>query len=73
MNYPNIVVCKAQQNDKEHSMHGIRRSKMQTTHIPSNQDGNFTSSMENRAFNSGVDTNFRRGAEGADMYFLPTG
>ena len=46
---------------------------MQTTHIPSNQEGNFTSSMENKAFNSGVDTNFRRGAEGADMYFLPTG
>jgi len=29
--------------------------------------------MENRAFNSGVDTNFRRGAEGAEAYFLPTG
>jgi len=29
--------------------------------------------MENRAFNSGVHINFRRGAEGEGAYFLPTG
>jgi hypothetical protein len=29
--------------------------------------------MEYRDFNSEEDTNFRRGAEGADIYFLPTG
>uniref|UniRef100_A0A2P2LEP7 Protein BRE n=1 Tax=Rhizophora mucronata TaxID=61149 RepID=A0A2P2LEP7_RHIMU len=29
--------------------------------------------MENKDFNSKVDINFRRGAEGADTYFLPTG
>jgi len=29
--------------------------------------------MENTAVSSGEDTNFRRGAEGTDIYFLPTG
>lgn len=32
-----------------------------------------TSSTENRDLNSGVDTNFKRGADGADWYFLPIG
>ena len=31
------------------------------------------SSMDNRAFNSEVETNFRRGAEGVVAYFLTTG
>lgn len=31
------------------------------------------SSMDNRAFNSEVETNFRRGAAGVDAYFLTTG
>jgi len=42
-------------------------------YIPSNHEGSLTSSMENRAFNSGVHINFRRGAEGEGAYFLPTG
>jgi len=29
--------------------------------------------MVKTAFSSGEDTNFRRGAEGTDVYFLPTG
>lgn len=31
------------------------------------------SSMDNRAFNSDVETNFRRGAAGVVAYFLTTG
>jgi len=43
------------------------------TYIPSNQAGSLKSSIEKTAFNSGEDTNFKRGAEGALEYFLPTG
>jgi len=43
------------------------------TYIPSTHEGSLTSSTENKAFNSGVDTNLRRGAEAADTYFFPTG
>lgn len=43
------------------------------THIPSNHEGSLTSSIVNRALSSIVDINFRRGAEGVDAYFFPTG
>lgn len=43
------------------------------TYIPSNHGGSLKSSIEKTAFNSGEDTNFKRGAEGALEYFLPTG
>lgn len=43
------------------------------TYIPFIHGGSLTSSMENSDFKSEDDTNFRRGAEGADRYFLPTG
>lgn len=43
------------------------------TYIPSNHGGSLTSSIGKRTFNSGEDTSFKRGAEGADTYFLPTG
>ena len=43
------------------------------THIPSNHEGSLTSSIENRALSSLVDINFKRGAEGVDANFLPTG
>ena len=42
-------------------------------YIPSNHAGSLTSSIEIRAFNSGAHINFRRGAEVAGAYFLPTG
>jgi len=47
--------------------------KSWNAYIPSNQGGSLTSSMVKTAFSSGEDTNFRRGAEGTDVYFLPTG
>lgn len=43
------------------------------TYIPSDHGGSLTSSMEKRAFNSVLGTNFSRGAEGAVPNFLPTG
>lgn len=43
------------------------------TYIPSNHGGSLTSSIENRVFNSEVETNFNRGGEGVETYFFPTG
>lgn len=43
------------------------------TYIPSIQVGSFKSSVENKAFNSGEEINFRRGGDGTEEYFLPTG
>lgn len=43
------------------------------TYIPSSHGGSLTSSTGKRAFNSGVDTNFKRGDEEAGWYFLATG
>lgn len=43
------------------------------SYMPLTHEGSFTSSTQNRAFNSGVDTSFKRGAEGADIYFFTTG
>lgn len=43
------------------------------TYIPSTHEGSLTSSMEKSAFNSGVEINFSRGAEGVGPYFFPTG
>lgn len=43
------------------------------TYIPSTQGGSLTSSMQKNAFSSDEATNFIRGAEGAEEYFLVTG
>lgn len=52
----------------------ILRSQSDTmTYIPSDHGGSLTSSMEKKDFNSELDTNFRRGAEGAVTCFFPTG
>lgn len=50
----------------------LRQNDM-ITYIPSNHGGSLKSSIEKIDFKSEVDSNFRRGAEEADTYFLPTG
>lgn len=43
------------------------------TYIPSTHEGSLKSSTENKAFNSGEETNFKRGGAAALRNFLPTG
>lgn len=43
------------------------------TYIPSTHEGSLKSSTENKAFNSGEETSFKRGGAAALRNFLPTG
>lgn len=47
--------------------------RMAITYIPSNHGGSLKSSVENRAFSSEEETNFKRGADGVFENFLATG
>lgn len=68
---------KGKQNKDVPQIEGLTKVPASTaivrTYIPSNHAGSLKSSIEKTAFNSGEETNLKRGAEGALEYFLPTG